>query len=381
MLSVIIPAYNAENSLQTCVDSVLRQTLSEIDVILIDDGSTDLTSEICDRYAELDSRVRVIHQDNIGLLASREKGVLVARGNLIGFVDSDDWIQPEYFELLLNQLGDNDMIASGAIQVMVQNNCEEKKQLNHLTKGCYRTSEQMKEIYGSMLCYSTPFEFGVLPYMWNKIFRKKQLLPLLKKVNKSISDGEDVALCFPYMLQAKSIVLSNYCGYHYMVHDQSMSHRKREVEYYNESCLYKWLYEQFSNSEYKNLLIPQLNRYMLMMLWKRNPEIYIEANQFIFPVDSIPYASKLIIYGDGEMGRAYLRQVSQNKHCQIVAVADKKYSMIFEREGVKCIPPEVIIKEHFDYILISINNINIIQQVVKMLSQMGVPDSKIIRIM
>jgi glycosyltransferase involved in cell wall biosynthesis len=100
-ISVIIPVYQAEEFLAKCVDSVLAQTEHDLEVILIDDGSTDCSANICDEYSARDDRVRVIHKDNAGVSAARNTGIAEANGDYIGFVDSDDWIEPNMYERLL----------------------------------------------------------------------------------------------------------------------------------------------------------------------------------------------------------------------------------------------------------------------------------------
>lgn len=99
-VSIIIPVYNVEKYVRFCVDSILKQTLKNIEIILVDDGSTDLSGQICDEYAKLDSRVKVIHQTNRGLGLTRNSGIKVATGEYIGFVDSDDAVSAEMFQIL-----------------------------------------------------------------------------------------------------------------------------------------------------------------------------------------------------------------------------------------------------------------------------------------
>lgn len=101
VISVIIPVYNVEKYLRKCVDSVLGQTFKDIEIILVDDGSTDGCGKICDEYAEKDSRIRVIHKENGGLSCARNAGLDIARGEYIGFVDSDDYVSAEMYEKLL----------------------------------------------------------------------------------------------------------------------------------------------------------------------------------------------------------------------------------------------------------------------------------------
>jgi len=108
LISVIIPVYNVEMFLPQCVDSVLGQTYKNIELILIDDGSTDTSGEMCDKYMQTDKRVKVIHQKNRGVSAARNAGLDAAQGQWVTFVDSDDWIAPDMCEKLLTAALAND---------------------------------------------------------------------------------------------------------------------------------------------------------------------------------------------------------------------------------------------------------------------------------
>ena len=99
-ISVIVPVYNAEEYLERCVNSILRQTCPDLEVLLVDDGSRDSSGAMCDAFAAQDSRVRVLHQENSGISAARNAGLSQAKGDYIGFVDSDDWIDPDMYESL-----------------------------------------------------------------------------------------------------------------------------------------------------------------------------------------------------------------------------------------------------------------------------------------
>lgn len=101
LISVIVPVYNVEEFLPTCVDSLLAQTYEDLEIILVDDGSKDASGNICEAYAKKDPRVRVIHKENGGLSSARNAGIDIARGEYLSFVDSDDWIEPETYEWLL----------------------------------------------------------------------------------------------------------------------------------------------------------------------------------------------------------------------------------------------------------------------------------------
>ena len=101
LISVIVPIYGVEKYLEQCLDSILNQTYRQLEIILIDDGSTDRCGEICDRYASRDSRIKVIHQTNQGLSAARNVGMDMATGEYISFIDSDDYIDLHFYEKMV----------------------------------------------------------------------------------------------------------------------------------------------------------------------------------------------------------------------------------------------------------------------------------------
>ena len=104
MITIIVPVFNVEQYLPKCVDSIINQTYSNLEILLIDDGSQDRCGEICDEYAKKDSRIQVFHTKNRGLSVARNLGLQEAKGEYIGFVDSDDWIEPDMYEVLLSKM-------------------------------------------------------------------------------------------------------------------------------------------------------------------------------------------------------------------------------------------------------------------------------------
>ena len=106
--SIIVPVYNSESFIKVCLDSILEQTYPDFELLLIDDGSTDRSGEICDKYAGKDSRIRVFHEKNEGVSASRNKGLEMASGRYVNFVDSDDWVSPDYLQSYVDARKDFD---------------------------------------------------------------------------------------------------------------------------------------------------------------------------------------------------------------------------------------------------------------------------------
>ena len=161
-LSIIVPVYKVEQYLPKCIDSILAQTFSDFELILIDDGSPDRCGRICDEYAAKDSRITVIHQENKGASAARNAGLDLARGEYIGFVDSDDWIEPEMYETMLGKAkeADLDLVICG-----LNNFSESGEHVRSilLGSGAYSKNELLKSVF------RTPNELG--GGCVNKVFR------------------------------------------------------------------------------------------------------------------------------------------------------------------------------------------------------------------
>ena len=115
LISVIVPIYHVEQYLTRCVESLVNQTYSNFEIILVDDGSPDNCPKMCDDWAKKNSRIKVIHKENGGLSDARNAGMQIANGDVISFIDSDDWIDPKFFEVMLNVMQDDesDIVSCG----------------------------------------------------------------------------------------------------------------------------------------------------------------------------------------------------------------------------------------------------------------------------
>lgn len=222
MISVIVPIYKVENYIKKCVDSIRHQTYKELEIILVDDGSPDNCPAICDEYAKKDSRIQVIHKQNGGLINARKSGLEIAKGEYIGFVDGDDWIEPEMYELFARQIKkySPDMVISDFY-------FDDGKQLLNsaqLFEHEYYDKDALKsEIYPKMLFSSTYYKFGINPCCWSKVYKKELLKKNLFPVDGRIKLGEDAAFTYPCLLDAQNIATVKTPCYHYILNPQSMT--------------------------------------------------------------------------------------------------------------------------------------------------------------
>ena len=168
-VSVIIPVYNVEAYLPRCMESVLGQTLRELEIILVDDGSTDASGRLCDEYGQRDERIRVIHKENGGLSDARNAGLEVASGDYIGYVDSDDWVEETMFERLL------DCCSESGADVAICRYAEEREMEglhNPETNSVpYRSPEIMSRDRALQIYLTDPDGYSIYNSVWSKLFR------------------------------------------------------------------------------------------------------------------------------------------------------------------------------------------------------------------
>lgn len=201
-ISIIVPVYNVEHYIRACIGSLLTQTHTNIEIILIDDGSTDRSGFICDEYKELDSRIRVIHKTNGGLASARNAGLEIASGDYIGFVDSDDWIESDMYALLLKNI----LSASADISVCRWRPSDRKE---HLTEASVLLS--MKEALHTLKANGKTQYWG--PSVWNKLYKKS----VIYDVRFENTYSEDVIFTVKCYLKSSKIVFSNAEKYIYNI--------------------------------------------------------------------------------------------------------------------------------------------------------------------
>lgn len=208
-VSVIVPVYNSEPYLADCIESIIGQTYKELEIILIDDGSSDNSGTICDEYAAKDNRICVLHQTNLGVSAARNSGLERAAGEWISFIDSDDTLEPDMYELLLRLAGEyNADIAHCGYKHIVG----EEIRLVHDTKEKIRqeTDEALKCLIGSRLFVGS---------LWNKIYKRELIHDLRFRTDLKIN--EDILYNFEAFRRAKTSVFVDCAKYNYIAHRNS----------------------------------------------------------------------------------------------------------------------------------------------------------------
>ena len=207
MISVIVPIYNSELTLERCIDSILSQTYTDFELLLIDDGSQDGSLSVCETYATKDTRIRIYHQINNGVSSARNLGLSVALGEWISFIDSDDWVDDDYLMSMIKKLSSSnaDLIVSGFV-VEGDQWSKEYSFENAFIKLDNNNSSYFHKLVRSRLL------FGPCCKLFNsRIIRDNALsFPI------NVSYGEDRLFNYSYLRYCKSLVVSSKNTYHYL---------------------------------------------------------------------------------------------------------------------------------------------------------------------
>lgn len=204
MISVIVPVYNVEQYLPKCIESLVSQTYTNLQIILINDGSTDNSGTICDSYAKRDDRIIVIHQKNQGVSIARNQGLAVATGEYVGFVDPDDWCELNMYAEMLKVMQQNDVDLVICYQNVYDKNCKSAQIMLSV------------QTFSKLTVVHKPLHYG----KWNKLFKKS----ITSKLNfkKRLCYGEDALFVSRCIYKIERIALLNIFFYNvYQIENSS----------------------------------------------------------------------------------------------------------------------------------------------------------------
>ena len=289
-LSIIIAVYNVSKYIKKCLDSVIIEKSNDIEIIIVDDGSKDKSLEICKKYANKDSRIKVIHQKNKGLSSTRNTGLMNSSGEYIWFVDGDDYLEENYYRII-NEYLKNDIICFDYNEV----NMGKKKYIHDKKKYC-----SIDERYILSFCV-----------VWNKIIKRKVLEDVL------FPDGHlcnDVYVIPSLIMKSNNIVFVNNSIYNYVFHVESLSNSKRNMLDEHIFAL-KHIEKEFNGKYYEELETLYINNllfyYIVDEINKGQIYDYIKINRMI--KDKFPrYYKNRFWNNNGLIRKIYIRLMYYN---------------------------------------------------------------------
>ncbi len=355
MISIIVPIYNIENYLPQCIESIMKQTYTDLEILLVDDGSKDSCSKICDKYKERDSRIKVIHKENGGLVSARKAGLVEAQGEYVAYVDGDDWIEANMFMELFNILDryQVDIVMCGHIE---DTGNISKKVLCGLEEGYYDKRQLIETVYPSMIVGDAFFDWNVSAGVWGKLFKKESIMCYQMAVDERICMGEDAACTYPALLNAHSIYVMSKCLYHYRQTTGSMV--KNIQNYEKEREQFGVLFSSVNHifEKYSGIfdLREQWLKYVLFLMIPRADGLYknYDTLDYLFPFKEVYKGSNIILYGAGTYGQRLYNYLKRTRFCNVVLWLDRNYTEL-QKMGLAVNNPIALNHVDCDIVLIA----------------------------
>lgn len=355
-VSVIIPIYNTEKYLAKCLASVISQTLYELEIICVNDGSTDGSLNVINEYASRDSRIRIINKENGGLVSARKAGVEISQGKYIGYVDSDDWVEPEMFETLYQyaEKYNADMVSSGYI--FEGNYISEH--FDGIKEGLY-SEENIKDLRENAIYNLETREVGLRGSLCCKLFLREKFKDVQLSIPNEATISEDKICVVSFMLKCERAYILRKAFYHYIKYESSMAHAFKYDYLLKVNVIYNFLITLYNNVNFSKRMRLQAEIYITELLYKGiNSRLGFETRNMLwidpYWMKQIPPKSNIVLYGGGELSDAYYRQVHYCQELNLVACVDKNESI--RNDGRIIQSMKALENLSYDYIVITIKN-------------------------
>lgn len=380
-ISIIVPVYNVKEYLSECVASIRNQTLSEIEIILVDDGSADGSAELCDAFAKRDGRIKVIHQENGGSTKARNAGLLASCGSYVGFVDSDDWVEPNMYEELLKQCIQNH--ADIAVCAKYRNH----KKSGYIEPvgipdGIYERGD--KTLTRNLIYSEKDMSRGISPNLYDKLFKRELLCKHQLAVNDRIKYGEDDVCVYACLLDAERVVFVEQAYYHYRQREGSVCHTADTMYFERITWFYQQLKETFTAHPDADILMDQLDHYMLEFILRGINKQFGFGYGVVIPYYLPPYErlnsekmQKIVLYGAGNVGQDYFRALQMWNTAEVVLWADRQFED-YKKKGLPVESVSSIGSICCDGVLIAVDNPKLAGQIREDLVNMGIEENKIL---
>ncbi|MBD5540892.1 MAG: glycosyltransferase [Lachnospiraceae bacterium] len=376
-ISVIVPIYNIEPYLEECIKSIINQTYSHLEIILVDDGSTDHSGAICDRYAAMDDRILVIHKKNGGLVTARKAGLSVAKGEYIGFVDGDDYIEPDFYEVLYEEISEKktDFVQCGA---------REERENGESTCLCswevdkYTVSDR-KEVIINFFDNFLSHKGYINEFIWNKLFSKEFIKKQYELGPDYQQHGEDFICMCECMLNCRSFASLGKELYHYRLREDSLSHSSSVEMIAKMSNLIAIMRGKLQEH---NCYFPEVKSLIDEIFWGCMQYHWQSAMEdilihFYVPEPKKLFGKKIVLYGAGRCGWDYYKQLRMYSQIEIVAWADKRAEEL-ECDYMQRVTPDAVISIDYDIVLIAVIAEEVAKEISRELIEKGIPEEKIL---
>lgn len=364
-LSVVVAVYNVEAYVERAIDSIIGQTYKKLEIILVDDGSTDRSGAICDSYAEQDDRIIVIHKENGGLISARKAGISQATGEYVTNFDSDDWIEEDAYEQVMKKVRvfRPDMLTFG-FKKEFGNLVEEYKP--GLKEGIYSKDELWMNLNSDISkekFYYRPINVS----QWSKVTKTDIIRKYQMDCPDLGSKNEDELVIFPCLLNINSLYCHEGTYYHYCLRKNSVTWDAQEKNYDHYKIVANHLIKAYRECKNKDKIEECILLYKVFVL------LIVDFMEKMFDVDKclcypkLNRGNRIIVYGKGLLAERLMNEIRKLDFCDIVANIDRTDADIIRYMS----------EDQYDNIVMAVLDATILNKSIDNLLSLGVKEEKI----
>jgi glycosyltransferase involved in cell wall biosynthesis len=379
LISVVVPIYNLDAYLYQCISSIVNQTYKNLEIILVDDGSTDNALEICEFFRKSDKRIRVIAKPNGGLVSARKAGLNLATGHYVFYVDGDDWIDVECISQYhkLASTYDTDVVIGNYKREFLGNFATIQ---NSLPTGFYSREKIESEIFPNMISHGTFFNHGLKTYSWGKLYKRSVITNLQNQIPDEVMIAEDAALVYPTIYESNNIYISDIslCNYRQRPNSilKSTNFDNNEIE--RIAIAFQYLARVLKSFHSKYCFVSQLQAYFASIVTIRTGGFLssIELYEKFKVFGDIPQGARLALYNSGSFGQHAYKHLQHNDFFTLAGWFDKDYREndilkmpVSDPAGLHCLS--------FDFLIIASFDSTLKSEVTSLFEERGLDLSKI----
>lgn len=371
LVSIIVPVFNSEKFIRQCIDSILGQTYINYELVLVDDGSTDGSWEIINSYIHKYPQILAIQKENGGANSARKKGLELAQGDYIIFVDADDYIDPSFASKLINimEKEEVDIVLSKVAKVL---NEEIIGIIGKLTEGKYKGNF----IAENMIDTTRFFIGNMIIGLCANLYKRECADSIFSSIDLRIRVYEDFPCAILMLLDSKYVYFLDECLYFYRQNSSSVTHNYKNSNYSSLKYLYSYLTRELKKRNVSSLIYKEVEWVIIENLLIGGYDIF-KNKEYLYPFDNVKKESRIIIYGAGLWGSGLVSAIKQFHLCKIVLWVDKNWKKYQSNENIVSRVDEINNVE-FDYIIIAVLNPEVVGEIRRDLEKRGIESTKIV---
>ena len=377
LISIVVPIYNMQEYAERCIDSIINQSYTNLEIILVDDGSEDGSSAICDRYGMQDKRIKVIHKKNGGVVSARKAGISAAHGMYVVYVDGDDWIEKDRVHNVVKYIlpEEPDMIyMSGYIQEYMGAHTEVR---DEIIDGVYCGEQIRQELFLKIIDIKKCFKLNIRGGLWMWAIKREILQCAQILVDDRISMAEDqicVCLC---LLKARLVRIIHESGYYYVQRPTSASYSVANDEKNRLKIWYQQLKHHLDLSNVSDEVMRVFVFLTVRLIMMSDYSLLLKNDkEYLFPYIRVKKNSKIVIYGLGKLGYHLVYALKESEDYKIVGLIDKNMKR-FSVMDLEVNDASSLKMMEYDYVVIAILDEDIAKEASEQLVSLGIEREKI----